>query len=553
MTGLCAGAMEGEGQRLFNYILPGKLPDNHSTVWSNAPLQPFAAGSLTPFSYSVLAEVVSRAWFAYYDRIGFTPASRPRLLRRYQGRAYLNLSSFAQIEAEQAGVMPLTLQVNGAALPLAAWEKPGFLAGFKLGRAQKKLNESLAGLTAQMAQVTEQAQRWHAKTREVRWSQAEVLQVMEEIERAGQESMIAYLAARRQLTALYAKLLALSAGDQADLWLLRINSTLTGMTGLVESEMANALARVSEQLQQAGDAVAWLKAGDYQSWPQAFSHQAAGEALADFLARYGHRTPGEGEMARARWYEEPSMLMRRLLACIEHPPRRPEKAPADSVQNVLDALPPAARAEGRQVLQQICDLHSLQSRALDALAHVWAGTRSWALAAAHEAMTDHRLHSADEVFFFELEEIKQMMTGEWNVSAQDEIRQRLAQRQAEHAAHPKLAPAELLIDDQEAQPAHTGLPGVAGQASGPLCRVTAADKNDCPPGILGAEVLDSGWAVTLPLADGFVSALGSPLDPFVAAACTWHRPVVVGLGERYQSLDDGILTTVDADNATVSQ
>jgi hypothetical protein len=78
-------------------------------------------------------------------------------------------------------------------------------------------------------------------------------------------------------------------------------------------------------------------------------------------------------------------------------------------------------------------------------------------------------------------------------------------------------------------------------------------KNGYPHTILGAEMLDSGWALALPLADGFVAALGSPFDPLVAAARTWDRPVVVALGDSYRTLVDGEPTTVDGDNVTVSQ
>jgi hypothetical protein len=100
---------------------------------------------------------------------------------------------------------------------------------------------------------------------------------------------------------------------------------------------------------------------------------------------------------------------------------------------------------------------------------------------------------------------------------------------------------------------HAGLPGVAGHASGPLRRWTASRKNGCHHTIMGAEMLDSGWALGLPLADGFVAALGSPLDPLVAAARAWHHPVVVGLGHTYRTMVDGAQTTLDGNHATVSQ
>lgn len=373
------------------------MPTPGTAVWSQDALQPFAPGVLTPFSFSVLAEMISRAWAAYGDRFGFTLAARSPILRRYQGRAYLNLSLPAQVEAEQAGIAPLALRVNGAPFALAAWEKPGFLGGLKLGRARKKRDEQTASLMQRMDAISRQAQAWHERTREVYWSQAEVLQVMEEIEHVGQEAMLAYLVAHWQRINLYAQAPALLDSDQDE---------------TAADEMTAALAAAGET-------------GDLP------------DALLD---RFGHRCEGEGEMATPRWHEDPSALARYLSAS------------SRQVQETAKS-PAPERKEAAQLLPQMHSLQQMQHRALDALAHIWAGTRCWALAAADEAMTDGRLHSAGEVFFFELEEIKRMMTGEWNVSAQAEIRDLLAQRQAEHAANLALHPADLLIGDQEAQPA----------------------------------------------------------------------------------------------------
>ncbi|HXF63773.1 MAG TPA: PEP-utilizing enzyme [Caldilineaceae bacterium] len=548
---------------LFDFTVPGAPPDGAVTIWSQFPLHPLASGPLTPFSYSVLAEVISRGWYLLYDRLGFDPPPRSRLLRRYQGYAYLNLSLSARLEAKQ-GIEPVIVQVNQRLCPLADWEKPRFLGSFKASRAQRKRDELPAALAQEMEAITQKAAAWSRRTQELRWSQAEVLQVMEEIERVGQEAMSAYLLARHQLAWLYAKLLERmdrlpQGGANGAQKLLLINGALCDLTGLLESEIAQGVIALSDVANRAAAAgasalVAWLKAGDYRDWQTTCPSRPLAEALAAFLARFGHRTMSEGEMARPRWSEDPTMVMRSLLACLERPPKRPARMPVGGyVQRTLDALEPSSRRQGQQMLQRIHELHLLQSRALHALAYVWDGTRRWALAAAKEAMADGRLDAPDEVFFFELEEIKQMMTGEWNISGLAEIRAALAERQATHRESQQLSPAPLLLDDQEAQPARQGLPGVAGLAAGPLRRWASTKKNGCHEAILGAEALDSGWALGLPLANGFVSAGGSPLDSFVAAARVWHHPVVVGLGAQYWALVEGAQTTVDGDAVLVSQ
>ena len=370
----------------------------------------------------------------------------------------------------------------------------------------------------------------------------------------GTDAMAAFLAARHNLEVLYQRLLGELAGQVTETQgLLLINNALCDMQGLVESDIAAALVQLTEGMRN-DEHLAWLKRGDYAEWHKTLPGKQAIDRANAFMDVYGHRALREGEIARPRWVEDPDIVFRSLNTCVAHPPKSPAKLPAgNSLHKLMDGLAPQTRKQGQALIQKIRQLHHLQSHALHALAYVWAGTRRWALAAAHEAMVDGRLLARDDVFYYELEEIKELMTGEWNVSSLDEILAVAAKRKATMAAwQAETAPA-MLVGDEEAHSTHTALPAVAGHATGPLRRWGLSKKNGCYHAVVGAEVLDSGWALALPQADGFVAAGGTPLDPFVAAARAWHHPVVVGLGPAYADLVEGAVTTVDADNAVVSQ
>jgi pyruvate,water dikinase len=309
------------------------------------------------------------------------------------------------------------------------------------------------------------------------------------------------------------------------------------------------------------ESLAWLKAGDFAAWrtelrsPEAIAH------VNDFLATYGHRAVHEGEFARPRWSEDVSLLMQAVLVHCEEPRKIPVKASVSAhLQKLLDMLPSSARKQGEQTIQKLGELHKLQSNALQSLAYIGAGTRSWALAAAREAMVDKRLHSTDEVFCFELEEIKQMMTGEWNISSLDEIRDTTVKRQMEHAAAKQEVAPDILVGDDEAFVSHQGLPGVVGKATAPLClldtlRLDTTEKQDCRGAIVATELLDSGCVLTLPLAAGLVATAGTPCDPFVIAAHSWQRPVVVSMAKNSVELAEGasIAVEVTTDTAKVSR
>jgi phosphohistidine swiveling domain-containing protein len=222
----------------------------------------------------------------------------------------------------------------------------------------------------------------------------------------------------------------------------------------------------------------------------------------------------------------------------------------------VQQFPSATRKQSEQSLQKLGDLYKLQSNALNSLAYIWAGTRRWALAAAREAMVDKRLHSPEEAFLFELEEIKQLMTGEWNVSSLDEIRALTATRQKEQEALQHTVAPALLVGDEEAQATVPGLPVVAGKTKGPLrhWQSTHNLQHATPAsGVIAAsEYLDSGFALVLPLASAFVAESGTPCDPFAAAAHQWQRPVVVAMGQEFEGLADGAETVVDISAATVT-
>lgn len=531
-------------------------PDENPTVWSAAALQPLGGGVLTPLSASVLVELVRRAWFAYFDRLGFAPAPMTRVARVHAGRVYLNLSISAGLDAEQAALTPVTLQVNGAPLPLAALEKPGLLGSLRVRGKRKQVAQLAATLWEEAPAMVGKAEAWCNRALEMRWTQAEVLQIMEEIERVGLEPMTAYLAARHNLERLYNGILHQLPGTTTAR-ILCINNALSDLRDLVEVEMTQAVVEMSKHFATIPEAVAWFGSCELRHWQEDDPGEAVRTGLDEFMTRFGHRALNEGELANPRWYEEQDPILRAVHGCIKSDLGAPPKIPsAQAVRHLLDTVTGDA-AQVERDLHLIRMWHKVQSRALHALAYIWTGTRRWALAAAAEAGADERVRNPQDIFFYELEEIKQMMTGEWNVSELEHIHALCAERKARQKSWQGEEPGLLLLDDVEAKPVSTatggGVGAVTGRALGPLHHWRETRKNGGHDAIAAAHVLDSGWAVVLPVVHGAVSAGGSALDPFVSAARVWHRPTVVALGRHYTSLVEGAQTTVDGDEARVTQ
>jgi hypothetical protein len=437
---------------LFSFTLPNGLPAGSRTAWSNLPLRPLVSGPLTAFSYHLLAEIAGRAWYQYYDRLGFDPMPRARVLRQYGGRPYLNLTLSAQRDVEGAGVEPLTLQLNGKPFPICKWEKPGLIAGLKFGLAQNRIENLLKSLSIEIAAITQQAQAWHDKVAELRWTQAEVLQIMEEIENVGVPSFLVFLAARHNLDLLYNRLVRLVDGRVEQATALSLIDAALGNEGEeIEWAIQSRVVQLSEMAATDPALHDWLRDGDSSEWQEKAEHDKWFDELRAFLSQYGHRTLQEGEVRHPRWADDPATLFL-LLAQLVNGAISPAVCRTAAPQPLLDVSEPNRRKEVQQLLQKAVALRRLQSRALHAFAYILAGARRWALAAARDAMADGRLLAADDVFFFEPEEMKEMMTGEWNVSSRSEIQATARQRRAEYRDWQQTQPPDLLVGESEAQP-----------------------------------------------------------------------------------------------------
>jgi pyruvate,water dikinase len=540
---------------LFAFSLPGGLPSGSRTVWSRLPLQPLVAGPLTPFSYSVLAEVAGRAWYQYYDELGFAPTPGARVMRQIEGYPFLNLTTSAQREAEVGAIEPFSLLLDGVRFPIAHFEKPGFLSAIRSGRQAKKIPTLLQRYAAELPAVTQKAAAWATKTQDLHWTQADILQVMEEIVRVSAPSFKIFFAARHNLEWQYNRLLWLTQERQPyPSNLALINSSFCDLSGLHEYKLGEELLRLGAQAIADPVVVAWLQRATADGWQTALPHQLA-EAVTQFLATYGHRTTAEAEIRQPRWQQAPQLLFAAMKAYTQKHPKRPAHLPpTPALQQLLEAVDGNAQKEAQQLITQIRRLLQLQSDALHAYAYILTGTRRWALAAANEALADSRLQEADDVFFFEIEEVKQMMTGEWNVSARLTIQQTCAERRAAYRIWQQQAMPWIRIGDAPAVIAHSqGVPGVSGQATGALRRWTEPAPCNCNGAIVGTTQLDSSWSFVLPFARAILAAESTPLDPVVVAARAWHIPTVVGLGARYATLIEGAQTTIHGDSGVVDQ
>ena len=482
------------------------------------------------------------------------------MVRSLHGRPYFTLTLSAQLDAQQAGIEPPVMRIGGAARQIARWEKPGLLAGLKLGGNARKVTSTLQALDSEIETEGAKGQVWLQRVQAMHWSQAEILQIMEEIERVGAATLQLYVAARHTLQSAYLRLLGLFDGVASLQQLAALNLALRPTGDLVELQIARSVAELAQMAQTTPSVLQFLQTGDFSTWETQLADSPFIASLRRLLAAYGHRCAGEGELMNPRWSENPAPLLAAVTAAAGSNATLPPLAAPDEgpLMALLDAK---RRKEAQALMQQVRQCLALQSRALHVHAYTLSGTRIWAIAAGHEAMGDKRLLVQEDVFFYELEEMKQMMTGEWNISDMANIRATAAQRKLDYRGWRQAVGGDLLVGDGEVFAAipggATGLPGAAGRGIGPVVATESdlaglAVTNGGGKVILVGVQADGGWAAALPAAAGIVQAQGSPLDPVVAAAAALQIPVVYDLGERLAAIQAQNLAAVDGSQGTVT-
>ena len=372
------------------------MPVTTHPVYSRQAASHLLPGLVSPFTWSILGQAAERAVRSAYASLGHgLPAAHP-IWRRHLGRAY----------------------VNRPALEIAE------LALFRATEESSSLGQRLLGggpsrqQGAAMRQVLEEApgqfdaiERWWQTVNAMEWRQATILQIMEEIEPRAQAVLTTCmklelgLRANRQLLAGW-----LPAGPgtlQAELF-----AGLDGDPGSAGYRLA--LAGLAQEEHQ-GPATAAL------DWREAWPDGEFGQLLRSFVERYGRWGPVPLEAASPRWREAPGELFAHLASLDAGSRDALAPGPEGAVQRRSAAAAEASRRLGllrrrqfKALFEQLQRQAALLEDCRGTLVTVVDAARYWALGAAGEATADGRLASTDQVFLLELEELKQMMTGEWS-------------------------------------------------------------------------------------------------------------------------------------------
>ncbi len=457
-------------------------PHTGQVGWTRDLARDLFSGRVLPLTWTLLVNPAESGLRAAYLELG-APAqvAAGPWWRLQQGMACLNSEAVEAADRSLAGAAWLG--------PVRPEAPAGLIARLQSGSLVKRCQARLAAVQGEAHSTRARLLRWLAFVRGLSWAQADLLQVMEELEPNAHAALKTYFLTRMGLNAtdwaLRARLAEWLPGGSPD----QVAGLYLGIEGLPSVAMAEAVARAAAR--PAGDPE--IEAG---------------------LAPWRHRGPGELRPDARRWDDSPDLL---ALPAWRGAPRWTQARAAEQRRLALAGIRSRLSAEqGRELERLLAQVHEMivaADVAWDALAAVMAVAQHWAAAAAGEALAAGLIAAPADVLYLELEELKQVATGEWHAGRSADAQQAVAQRKAEAAGAPAV----------EAPGAGSDQPVILcpGAESGPTYRV-ALTAEPPPQALWYAETIDPGWA---PLWQGAAGLLCSAAERW-APGCIAAR----GLG-----------------------
>jgi rifampicin phosphotransferase len=350
-----------------------------------------------------------------------------------------------------------------------------------------------------------------------------------------------------------------------------LQTVLRGVPHNVTTEMDLALWELAVQIR--GDAEAAALVRDSEAADLAARYRTgrlpavAQDGLGRFLERYGHRAVAEIDVGVPRWREDPSHLLGVLANYLRLPadgadPVGEFQRGAESAEAMIETLEGRARRRSRRradvvgfSLRRTRQLVGLREMPKYLLVIGLSGARTELAAVGEELVSAGRVDDADDVFFLDLREVREALSG-------TDQRERVRQRREEYARElrRRRVPRVLLSDGTE--PEATAAPAVAGELRGTPASagtVTARARVVLDPAgahlepgeVLVAPSTDPGWTPLFLTAGGLVMEMGGANSHGAVVAREYGIPAVVGVPDATTRITTGEQLFVDGTSGLV--
>ncbi len=330
----------------------------------------------------------------------------------------------------------------------------------------------------------------------------------------------------------------------------------------ITAEMGLALLEVADVLRLYPQVVAFLqqaKDPDFLADLEQFEGGAeARDALNAYLDRYGMRCPGEIDITRTRWRENPTALLPLLLSNIKNfapgaGQQKFEQGQQEALQKEqellerLRQLPDGAQkaAETKRRIELLRGYAGYREYPKYAMVNRYFVYRQALLQEAARLVQVGVLQTVEDCYYLTFAEFREVVRSHQLDS------QLIRQRQDEYRRYEKLTPPRVITSDgeivvgsykRENLPAQAlaGLPVSAGVVEGRARVVLALEDADLAPGdILVTVFTDPSWTPLFVAISGLVTEVGGLMTHGAVIAREYGLPAVVGVEQATKLIQDG--------------
>jgi phosphoenolpyruvate synthase/pyruvate phosphate dikinase len=333
-------------------------------------------------------------------------------------------------------------------------------------------------------------------------------------------------------------------------------------SGNVTSEMGLALLDVADLIRPYPQLIHFLEnaeGNDFLTRLPAFDGgEKAQVAILEFLEKYGMRCPGEIDITRTRWRENPSTLIPILLGHVK------TFAPGESIRKFKQGQQESLQKE-QELLARLEKLTESAEKVREtktkiSLIRNFSGYREYPkyslvsryfvykqalLAEAERLFQKNKLHDRDDIYYLTLQEIRQA------ISADKLDYEVINQRKEEYRLHEKLSPPRVITSygeiingkyKRDNMPLNSivGLPVSSGVVEGRARIILTLDDADLQPGdILVTSFTDPSWTPLFVSIKGLVTEVGGLMTHGAVIAREYGLPAVVGVENASKLIKDG--------------
>lgn len=272
------------------------------------------------------------------------------------------------------------------------------------------------------------------------------------------------------------------------------------------------------------------------------------EQFEQLLEHYGYLSEVGTDIAVPTWREDPTSVRASFQQFCWYPP-------------LIAAAPPPATGKVRSIQQRF----NLKGRVTEVYSRLLAELR-WAVVALEQQWLEAgRLNHPGDIFFLELDEIRQVIQPSAPAIELSEVFQWIEPRKAQLERDRQLDPVPFLVyGDDPPQPllktqgwqVSQQLRGIAASSGQVEGRVKIVRDFKTMPEIGTDTILvvpytDSGWAPLLARAKGLIAEVGGRLSHGAIVAREYRIPAIMDVHNATHLLKDGQLVRMDGQQGTI--